>query len=233
MYDRLVAAVKRSYDGARRRVQADATRRDVVDAAGALFATRGYAATTIDAIVGQAGVSRETIFKSIGTKRQLLQLWVERQVAGPDEQVPIAQQDWVDAIRETDDRSRQVEIAVDALSAIHDRAIDALVALRAAAHADPEIAGLWQVACQQRREDVATVTAMLTGNGPDPPDLRGDEVVDVVYASSSPELFELFVRQCGWTTERFQRWLAAALTTLALSPEVARLPGERTGGWSD
>ena len=218
MYDRPVAAVKRSYDGARRRVQADATRRDVVDAAGALFATRGYAATTIDAIAIKAGVSRETIFKSVGTKRQLLRLWVERQVAGPDEPVPIARQDWVDAIREADDRRRQVEIAADALSAIYDRAIDALVALRAAAHADPEIAGLWQVACDQRREDVATVTAMLAGSGPNAPDPAGDEVVDVVYALSSPELFEVFVRQCGWTTERFQIWLAAALTTLALSP---------------
>ena len=134
----------------------------MIDAAGALFATGGYAATTMDAIAAHAGVSRETIFKSIGTKRQLLQLWVERQIAGPTEPVPIAQQAWVDDIKATDDRSRQVDIAAAALSAIHDRAIDALVVLRAAAHVDPEIAELWQMACTQRREDVATVTAALT-----------------------------------------------------------------------
>jgi AcrR family transcriptional regulator len=188
----------------------------VVDAAGLLFATRGYAATTIDAIAAEASVSRETIFKSIGTKRQLLQLWVERQVAGPDEPVPIAQQDWVDAVRHADDPARQVDIAVGALSAIYHRAIDALVTLRAAAHAEPEIAELWQVACDRRRQDVVAVTALLTAEDPNLPDSRGGDVIDVVYALSSPELFEVFVRQCGWTTEQFQDWLAVALTTLAL-----------------
>jgi len=36
------------------------------------------------------------------------------------------------------------------------------------------------------------------------------------------------VRQCGWTTERFQIWLAAALTTLALSPR-----GHPASGWAN
>ena len=216
-----MGSVKRSYDGSRRRARAAATHRDVVEAAGRLFATHGYAATTIDAIAAEASVSRETIFKSIGTKRQLLQLWVERQVAGPDEPVPIAQQEWVDAIRSADGRAHQVQIAVVALSAIHDRAIDALVALRAAAHADPEIAELWQLACDQRRQDVAAVTAMLTAQDEDPDRPRHGDVIDVVYALSSPELFEVLVRQCGWTTEQFQDWLADALTTLVLGPSTA------------
>ena len=192
----------------------------MVDAAGGLFATRGYAATTIDAIAAEAGVSRETIFKSIGTKRQLLRLWVERQVAGPDEPVPVAQQDWVEAIRRTNDRRLQVDIAAGALSAIHDRAVDALVALRAAAHADPEIAELWQVACDQRRADVAAVTAMLSAKDANLPEPRRNDTIDVVYALSSPELFEVLVRQCGWTTEQFQNWLAHALSTLVLDPSI-------------
>ena len=216
MYDDGMSAVKRPYDGARRQAQAEATRRDVLDAAGTLFAGRGYAATSIDAIAAEAGVSRETIFKSFGTKRQLLQLWVEQQVAGPDEPVPIAQQDWVERIRVAADRGRRTELAVAALSAIYDRAIDALVALRAAAHADPEIAELWRASCDQRRDDVATVAGMLAAGGGTRPDLDGDETVDVVYALCSPELFELLVRQCGWTTERFEQWLVVALTSLAL-----------------
>ena len=93
--------------------------------------------------------------------------------------------------------------------------------LRAAAHADPEIAELWQVACDRRREDVATVTAMLAATGPTSADGRGNEVLDVVYALSSPELFEVLVRQRGWTTERFHDWLVTALTSLALRPATA------------
>jgi AcrR family transcriptional regulator len=219
VYDFAMSSVKRSYDSARRQAQAEATRRDVLEAAGELFAARGYGATSIDAIAAQAGVSRETIFKSFGSKRHLLQLWVEQQIAGPDEPVPIAQQQWVELIRESDDRDRQIEIVAAALSAIYSRAIDALVTLRAAAHADPEIAALWQLACDRRREDVAAVTSMLGTDGQTP-----TAVLDVVYALSSPELFEVLVRQCGWTTERFHDWLVVALTTLAFGPSTTSPP---------
>jgi TetR/AcrR family transcriptional regulator of autoinduction and epiphytic fitness len=213
-----VSSVKRRYDSTRRQAQAADTRRAVLDAAGDLFATRGYAATSIDAIAAQAGVSRETIFKTFGTKRRLLQLWVERQVAGGNEAVPIAQQQWVQLIRETPDGDRQVEIAAAALSEIYDRAIDAIVALRAAAHVDPDIAELWQLSCDQRRDDVTTVTALFAGSDEPPPDRSKTEVVDVAYALTSPEMFELLVRQCGWTPEQFQRWLADVLARLVLHP---------------
>jgi AcrR family transcriptional regulator len=216
-----VSSVKRRYDSTRRQAQAADTRRAVLDAAGDLFASRGYAATSIDAIAAQAGVSRETIFKTFGTKRQLLQLWVERQVAGGTEPVPIAQQHWVQLIRENPDRDRQVEIAATALSEIYERAIDALVALRAAAHVDPDIAELWHLSCDQRRADVATVTALFART--DAPTHRRSrtEVVDAAYALTSPEMFELLVSQCGWTIERFQRWLAEALITLVLDPATS------------
>ena len=39
--------VKRRYDSTRRRAQAEATRRDILDAAQKLFEERGYAATTM------------------------------------------------------------------------------------------------------------------------------------------------------------------------------------------
>ena len=221
MYDRCVSSSRgdtTTPDVGRRRPQ---PRRCPVDAAGDLFAARGYAATSIDAVAAQAGVSRETIFKSFGTKRQLLRLWVERQVAGGLEPVPIAQRHWVDPIRETTHLDRQVEIAATAVSEIHDRAIDALVSLRAAAHADPEIAELWQSACDQRRQDVATVTAMLAPSHDTTHGRPKDEAVDIVYALTSPELFELLVRQCGWTVEQFQDWLADVLTGLLLNPATA------------
>ena len=90
-----VPPVKGSYDGSRRRAQAAVTRGEVVDAAGNLFSVHGYAATSVDAIARAAGVSREMIFKSFGTKRQLLRAWVEREVAGPDEPTPIADLAWL------------------------------------------------------------------------------------------------------------------------------------------
>ena len=52
----------RSYTSQLRADQAIQTRRRIVDAAAELFAERGYAATTIDAVAAAAGVSRKTVF---------------------------------------------------------------------------------------------------------------------------------------------------------------------------
>jgi AcrR family transcriptional regulator len=216
MYDGGVTDVKRGYDTTRRRAQAEATRRDVLDAAGRLFATRGYAATTIDEIAAEAGVSRETIFKAFGTKRELLRLWVERELAGPEEPVPLQQQAWMQQIRETRQQRTQVEIGVAAVRRIYDRAGEAIDVMGAAAHADPEIAALFDQARRRRRQDVLAVTELLAATGPTRSDLDTEEVVDVVYALTSPELYDLLVRQCGWQPERYEEWMVESLVDLAL-----------------
>jgi AcrR family transcriptional regulator len=227
-YDPHVGPVKRRYDNTRRHARALATRRDVLNAAGELFTAHGYAGSSVDAIAARAGVSRDTIFKTFGGKRQLLQRWVEHRLVGADEPVPIAQQRWVDAIRVTSDAAQQIRIAAAAVTTIYDRAIDALITLRAAAHADPDIAELWRLACDQRRHDVETITGIITGIISDIGSIqhgRDETVVDVVYALTAPETFEIYVRQCGWSLEQFQAWLAAALTSALLAPSRADAPG--------
>ena len=63
-----------------------------------------------------------------------------------------------------------------------------------------------------------------------------DEAVDVVYALTSPEIFELLVRQCGWTAQQFQDWLADTLTRLLLDPATTRrrrpTPGAIISTWT-
>ena len=56
----------------RRREQADATRRRIVDAAYRLFSEGGYAAATMDAIAAQAGVAVQTVYHVFNTKAVLL-----------------------------------------------------------------------------------------------------------------------------------------------------------------
>ncbi len=55
-----------------RRPKAQATRRRIRDAARRLFVERGYVATTIEAIAGEAGVAVPTVYLAFGTKRALL-----------------------------------------------------------------------------------------------------------------------------------------------------------------
>ena len=62
----------RQYRSALRDEQARATRRRIVDAGAALFVESGYVPTTIDAIAERAGVSRRTVFTSVGGKAAVL-----------------------------------------------------------------------------------------------------------------------------------------------------------------
>ena len=55
-------------------MQAQATRREIVAAARALFADRGYGATTIAEIARAARVSPQTIYDSVGSKARIVGL---------------------------------------------------------------------------------------------------------------------------------------------------------------
>ena len=194
----------------RRRRQAEATRQDLLDAAGRLFTARGYAATTIDEIAAAAGVSRETVFKAVGPKRRVLQLWAEREAAGPAA-VPLQEQEWMRALAGSTGVRRKVEIAVATAVGVQRRAGRALAVLRAAAHADPALAALWTTTREQRRVDVRAALALID------PDL-GEEAVAVVHALTGPDLYDQLVGDSGWTVERFERWLVEAVLRTALDP---------------
>src|SRR3954470_21067556 len=66
-------------------------RRAVLAAAGALFAERGYSATTIEAISLEAGVPQATVYRLLSSKQSMLKALVDASVAGDDEPVPIAE----------------------------------------------------------------------------------------------------------------------------------------------
>src|SRR6266704_6547564 len=80
--------VKRSYDSPLRRERAEATRLAIAAAASRLFTERGYAATSIEEIAAAAGVSRATVFTSVGGKARLLKTALDVAIVGDD--APIA-----------------------------------------------------------------------------------------------------------------------------------------------
>src|SRR5439155_22196315 len=89
---------KRTYVSALRDSQARRTRQQIVAAAGRLFAEHGFAATTIDAIAVEAGVSRKTVFTSVGGKVALLKLAYDYAMAGDDQPIPMIRREGLQAI---------------------------------------------------------------------------------------------------------------------------------------
>ena len=82
---------KRRYNSTRRQQQAQATRRQIIEAARQLFTERGYTGSTIDAIALQAGVAPETVYAIFGNKRAILARLLETSLVGDEEPVPLLQ----------------------------------------------------------------------------------------------------------------------------------------------
>src|SRR5579871_4862960 len=67
-----MASVKRAYDSSRRKGNAAANRARIAESARRLFVRDGFAATTIEAIAADAGVSAPTVYAVYGSKRAIL-----------------------------------------------------------------------------------------------------------------------------------------------------------------
>src|SRR5262245_35111070 len=130
-------AVKRAYSSDLRAAQARRTRRQIVDAAGSLFAEHGFSATTVDAIASRAGVSRKTVFTSVGGKVELLKLAYDYAMAGDDEPVAMIDREGLQDVINEPDPYRQLELYARFVSAANSRVARLYVVLRGAAEVDP------------------------------------------------------------------------------------------------
>src|ERR1700680_4972486 len=75
----------------RQQIAAEETQRVIVETAARLFLGRGYHATSIGQIAAQAGVAVQTIYNSIGSKRDVLSRGLDFAAAGEQAPVPVPQ----------------------------------------------------------------------------------------------------------------------------------------------
>jgi AcrR family transcriptional regulator len=216
-------AVKRSYSSDLRAEQARRTRRQIVDAAGALFAEHGFSATTVDAIAERAGVSRKTVFTAVGGKVQLLKLAYDYAMAGDDEPVPMIEREGLQAVINEPDVYRQVELYARFVAEANRRVSRLYLALRGAAEVDAEAAELYERWERDRHQ------AMVDGPVPDfirkgalRPDLDPAEAADILAILVEPSIYDRLVHQCGWSTERFVAWLHETILSQLLVPRPGR-----------
>jgi AcrR family transcriptional regulator len=207
---------RRAYDSPRRRQQALATRRAVLEAARELFIQRGYVATTIDAIAAGAAVSPETVYATFKNKRSLLSQLLDVAIAGDDAPVPILERPWVRQLRDEGDPRRRLRLLARNGRLILERTAPVYEVLRGAAAADPEIASLWEQAKAQRLAGQRELLGIVTERAPLRHGLPATTATDILFTIGSPETYRLLVVDRGWSADRFERWYADALARLLL-----------------
>src|SRR6478672_10269991 len=156
-------STRRPYNSPRRQEQARETRRKIMAAAQSLFASQGYAATTLPAVAREAGVSPATITVVFGTKQALLDALIKSAVRGSDTPAPMTERPWWQEMLREPDPARQLELYAAITRRIHERTTDIAEIMRGAAAADPEIATMRQSLGESRLEDVRAVAELLSG----------------------------------------------------------------------
>jgi AcrR family transcriptional regulator len=208
------APVKRRYDATRRRQGAARTRAAILDAARELFTEHGYTATPMTAIAERAGVALDTVYASAGRKPALARLLIETAISGTDQAIPAEQRDYVRAVRAAPDAETKIAIYAAAIAAIAPRLAPVLTIIQQAAHAEPELAALWDQIAERRAANMRLFVADLATVTPLRLDL--DEAADVIWATNATELYQLLVRQRGWSPQRYERFLADTWRRLLL-----------------
>jgi AcrR family transcriptional regulator len=204
---------RRAYNSPRRVLQAEQTRREIINAAGRRFRADGYGAP-MTAIAADSGVAVETVYRIFGTKTGLFRAVVEALLAGgvTRAEVPVAERPAIRAIRDAPDPRRKVALYAATQPGIHRRAGPLLRALRDARASDPELSRLWEELEAWRLAGQGKFVAVLAEDGGLRSDRSVAEATDIVWTLCSLAVHDHLVQERGWSDERYEAWLTAALT---------------------
>ena len=202
----------------RRAEYAELTRQAIVGAARALFAERGYFATTVGDVAERARVAPATVYAVAGGKHGLVQTLLEQWTTAPivaeraaliDAEPDPAQVLWLAAAVVTDMRAEFGDI----------------VALgRSVAPHDETVAGLMAAATRTYRAEVGAVARHLHDLGVLRVSLA--TATDVLWFYLGYTGLTTLVEENGWDPARARDWLAAqAASALGIAPDTRRPAG--------
>ncbi len=210
---------KRSYSSDLRGRQARATRKQIVDAAGELFGERGFVAATVDAVAERAGVSRKTVFTSVGGKVALLKLACDFALGGDDEEVTLRERPALLRIINEPDPWTRTDLYASFITDTNARLARLWLALHEAAAQDEEAAGILTEWEEVRRNAMRSgPVAGLQRDGALREGLPPDQAADILWLLIDPTLYDRMVNRAGWSRRRFREWLAFTMRTQTMRP---------------
>jgi AcrR family transcriptional regulator len=209
---------RRAYHSPQRAAQADATRRQIVAAARALFLERGWAGTRMRDVAALAGVAEPTVFAVFGSKAGLALGLLDLVDAEAD-----VDRTRAEAARAQGDPHAVLAAFVGLDRRLYERAGDLVGLLRDAGSVTPELAQAYAHGVE--RGDVARRAYLQDW----PPDtlITGNDVEGALarYAAVCNIDGYRLLRARGWSPDRIESWWLELVTFALLG--AARPDGRR------
>jgi AcrR family transcriptional regulator len=207
----MTSRVKRNYSSTLREAQARQTRREIVEAGARLFAVDGFGRTTVDAIAAAAGVSRKTVFTSVGGKVEILKLAIDWAVVGDDAPVALADRPEIQRLKGETDPGAILDGWVDIGIPISARVSGVFSALVVAAAIDDDARALLETTNAQRSSGARAVCKAIAAVDGLRRDLTVARATDIAFVYSDPHLYLTLVTERGWSQRAFTQWVKDSL----------------------
>jgi AcrR family transcriptional regulator len=211
---------RRPYKSLVRERQADDTRRRIVEATRYLLQREGYAGMTIEAIAQRAQVSAQSVYAIFKSKTGILIELLDQSTFGADYDDAVRQ-----ALSATDPETR-LRLAAPIARQIHDVQSATFDLLRGAGVVAPELAKLEKQRECLRYERQERMIISLRDARRLRPELDHQTARDIFWTLTGTEIYRMLVRERGWSSQKYQDWLADTLVQSLLIPAPDR---PRTG----
>jgi AcrR family transcriptional regulator len=214
---------KRPYKSLVRERQAGDTRVRIVEATRELLQSEGYAGMTIEAIAQRAEVSAQSVYAIFKSKTGILTELLNQSTFGAD---------YDDAVRRAlsaSDPETRLRLAAPIARQIHDAQSATFDLLRGAGVVAPELAKLEQQRESLRYERQERMIISLCDAGRLRPELDHATARDIFWMLTGRDVYRMLVRERGWSSQKYQNWLAESLVSSLLTRERPHLVRKRRG----
>ena len=212
----------RVYDNSRREAAALETRRAVIDAAHRLFLQNGYGGTSLADVARAAGVSVQTVYGQLGSKRALLKEVIDVAIAGDHEPIAIKDRAEAHAVEAEPDGERKLRMFARMTATIASRYEPVDRVMRSAAAVDPEVEEQLREGEEGRLWGMRGFAAHLEESGVLRPGLDANEAGTRIWAVHGPVLYRQLVVGLGWTEEQYADYLGDLLVGALLPQKPVR-----------
>jgi len=199
----------------RQQIAAEETQRVIVEAAAQLFLEHGYHATSIAQIAAHAGVAVQTIYNSLGSKRDVLSRVLDFAASGEHAPVPVPQFMREQAERELDP-IRIIGQLVAFWQGALPRTAPVFRMIRDAAGIDPEAATLDRDRAAQRLHNYEIAARLLDQRGALRDGLTIDQAAAAIFTIGHPETYRTLVLDGSWDDHRWAAWAQGMLEAALL-----------------
>jgi AcrR family transcriptional regulator len=190
----------------RRQIGAEQTEGVIVEAAARLFFGRGYGATSVAQIAAEAGVAVQTIYNSVGSKRDLLRRVLDS--SAPDERLTI----------DHADSDKLIQLLVEQWREALPRTASAFRTLRTAAAVDTEIAALERERSAQVLASYEMAARLLEQRGALREGLTVRRAAATIFAIGHPDVYRAVVLDGAWDDSLWATWARTSLKAALLRP---------------